>query len=191
MNSCRGIAGMLVTVMAFGALAHAADNKPLNRSESLELMATVESVDQATRTVVLHGDSGARVEFVAAPEVRNLAQVKAGDRVRVTYLIAIAAQVKPAGTPLSAPVEGMSTQRAPPGKRPAAAAGHSVVTTVKVDSIDTSFNTVTFKRADGITRTVGVEDPEAQRFIRTLKPGDSVEISYSEALAVSVEPVAH
>jgi hypothetical protein len=47
---------------------------------------------------------------------------------------------------------------------------------------------VTFKKADGITRTVAVEDPEARKFIRTLKPGDPVEIRYSEAVAVSVKP---
>jgi hypothetical protein len=145
MSLCKGFA---VALVACGITVSAAQGKPLTREETLDVSAVVESVDQAARTVVLVGDGGQRAAFVAGPEIKNLADVKAGDRVRLTYK------------------------------------------TVKIDAVDPSFNTVTFTRADGITRVVGVDDPEAQRFVRTLKPGDSVEISYSEAVAVGVERVA-
>jgi hypothetical protein len=177
-------------MVAVAAVALAADRKPLTRSESVQLKATVEAIDQPTRTLVLKGESGEQVVVVAGPEVRNLTQVKAGDTVLLTYYIGLAATVKPKGTAASGPVEGIAAERAEPGQKPAAAVGRTVVSTVKIDSVDTSFNTVTFTRADGITRTVGVEDPEARKFIRTLKPGEAVEISYSEATAVSVEPAA-
>src|SRR5262249_47847290 len=154
--------------------------------ESLHVTAMVESVDHAARTLVLKGESGARAVVAVGPEVRNFDQVKAGDRLKITYIIGVAAQIKPRGTPPSAPVDAATERRSAPGENPTASLGHSVVTTVKIDSVDTSFNTVTFKRADGITRTIGVDSPEGQHFIRTLKPGDSVEISYSEAMAVSL-----
>jgi hypothetical protein len=182
--------GLVIALIACGVTVSAAQGKPLTREEELDLSAVVESVDQATRTVVLVGDTGQRGVFVAGPEITNLKDVKAGDRVRLTYKIAVAAAVKPRGTPAAAPTEDTIEERSAPGKPPHVAAGRTVLTTVKIDSVDTSFHTVTFKRADGITRVVGVDDPQAQRFIRTLKPGDSVEISYSEAVAVSVERVA-
>ena len=36
-----------------------------------------------------------------------------------------------------------------------------------------------------MTRTVDVKDPKAQKFIGTLKKGDEVELTYTEALAVT------
>jgi len=41
-----------------------------------------------------------------------------------------------------------------------------------------------------MTRTVDVVDPKAQKFIAELKKGDEVELTYVEALAVTVEPKA-
>lgn len=187
MNRCKGLS---VALVAFGVAVSAAQSAPLTREETLELSALVESVDQSSRTVVLVGDTGQRGVFVAGPEIKNLSDVKAGDRVRLTYKIAVAAAVKPRGTPAAEPTEDSIEERSPPGQPPRVAAGRTVLTTVKIDAVDTSFHTVTFKRADGITRVVGVDDPDAKRFISTLKPGDSVEISYSEAVAVSVERVA-
>jgi hypothetical protein len=182
--------GIAVALVACGITVSAAQGKPLTREETLDLSAVVESVDQTARTVVLVGDGGQRAAFVAGPEIKNLADLKAGDRVRLTYKIAVAAELKPRGTPAAKPTEDTIEERSMPGQPPRVAAGRTVLTTVKIDSVDTSFNTVTFTRADGITRVVGIDDPEAQRFVRTLKPGDSVEISYSEAVAVGVERVA-
>ena len=47
-----------------------------------------------------------------------------------------------------------------------------------------------FTGPGGLVRTVEVKDPNAQKFISKLKKGDHVELTYSEALAVSVEPAA-
>jgi hypothetical protein len=49
---------------------------------------------------------------------------------------------------------------------------------------------VTFTRADGLQRVIAIEDPQARRFIRKLKRGDRVQITYLEAIAVSVWPKA-
>jgi hypothetical protein len=59
---------------------------------------------------------------------------------------------------------------------------------VTIESVDTSFDTVTFRRPDGLVRTVAIQSPEGRKFIRTLKPGDEVEITYTEAVAVEVVP---
>jgi len=61
-------------------------------------------------------------------------------------------------------------------------------TTVEIEFVDTTFNTVTFKRSDGVSRTVAVESPEGREFIKGLKKGDHVEIAYTEAFAIEVKP---
>jgi hypothetical protein len=61
-------------------------------------------------------------------------------------------------------------------------------TTVEIEFVDTTFNTVTFKRSDGVSRTVAVQTPEGQKFIRGLRKGDRVEIAYTEAFAIEVKP---
>ena len=180
---------LLATVSLFAfACALAADKKPFERTQTEEVKASVESVDTATRSIVLKGHEGIRVAMVAGPEVRNLEQLKPGDQVVAVYHQALAAEVKPRGTPTAAPSMAEKVERAKPGEKPNGSAGVSVATTVQIEAVDKSFNTVSFKRSDGIVRTVAVEDPEAQKFIHTLKPGDPVEIVYTEALAVSVKP---
>lgn len=181
---------ILLTVMSLSAVSTglAADKKPFERTETEELTAKVESVNPATRDIVLTGGEGIRLAMVAGPEVRNLEQIKPGDKVVAVYHQALAAAVKPRGTPISPPAAADKVERAQPGEKPSGAMGVSVATTVQIESVDKSFNTVSFKRSDGIVRTVAVEDPDAQRFIHTLKPGDPVEIVYTEALAVSVVP---
>jgi hypothetical protein len=181
---------MLLGMLSLAAAAYgiAADKKPFEQSRTDEVTASVESVDPGTRALVLKGEGGMRVAMVAGPEVRNLEQIKPGDKVVAVYHRALAADVKPRGTPVSPPAAADHVERSKPGEKPGGAAGVSVATTVRIESVDKSFNTVSFKRSDGIVRTVAVEHPDAQRFIQTLKPGDPVEIVYSEALAVSVVP---
>ena len=49
-------------------------------------------------------------------------------------------------------------------------------------------NIVSFIGPGRIERTVEVQDPQMQRALRTLKVGDEVDLTYTEAVAASVEP---
>jgi hypothetical protein len=81
--------------------------------------------------------------------------------------------------------------RAQPGQRPSGVAVDTVKVRVKIESVDTSLNIVTFQRSDGILRTVAIEDATVQRFIRELHQGDEVELTYTEAVAVDVTPAPY
>jgi uncharacterized lipoprotein YajG len=54
---------------------------------SATAIATVEKIDQATREVSLRKEDGELVTIKASEDVRNLAQVKVGDKVIATYEI--------------------------------------------------------------------------------------------------------
>ena len=105
----------------------------------------------------------------------------------VSYYSALAAEFKKPGEGDHAVHTEAAAGRAPLGERPAAAAGQSVTATIVIESVDAAENTVTFTGPRGL-RTVLVETPAGQEFIKQLKPGDEVELTYTEALAISVEP---
>ena len=162
--------------------------KPAMRDNLVQKTATVESIDQASRLVTLRGEDGGATTVKVSDEVRNLAQVKTGDKVVVSYYEAIAAEVKKPGEGVQGVEADVSSVRAEPGEMPAAGAGVLLRTTVTIDSVDKQMNTVTFKNADGLLRTVAVESPEGRKFIKGLKKGDEVEVAYTEAMAIEVKP---
>jgi len=162
--------------------------KPVSRENLVQRTATVESIDQASRLVTLRGEEGNAFTLLVSEEVRNLPQVKTGDRVTVSFFEAIAAEVKKPGEGAEGVQADISTVRAEPGERPAAGAGVLLRTTVEIEFVDTTFNTVTFRRSDGASRTVAVQTPEGRQFIRGLRKGDRVEIAYTEAFAIEVKP---
>lgn len=165
----------------------AAAPEPVRVEEIEEVTATVEAVNLDTRLVTLKGQNGDLFTIEAGPEVRNLPQVKVGDTVVARYYRAIGAQLKPAGAP-DAPVVDLAGERAAEGERPAAAIGRSATIPVTIVSTRDEGKVVSFYGDDGLVRVLEVKNPAAQEFVRGLKEGDKVEITYTEALAISVEP---
>jgi hypothetical protein len=70
------------------------------------------------------------------------------------------------------------------------AARGDVTVTVVIDEVDTENNIVVFTGPRGFTRVVAVQTPQGQQFIRQLKPGDKVDLTYTEAIAINVEPAS-
>ncbi len=155
--------------------------------ETFERTFNVQSVDYVNRIVTLSGADGP-VVVVAGPEVRNLEQVKPGDRVLVRYREAIAAEVVKPGTGVVGVQTTSTTARAMPGERPFAATAEQRRMTVKVFDVDTIANVIEVTGPTGYNRRVKVVDPKAQEFIRGLKRGDEVEVTFTEAAAISVQP---
>ena len=178
--------GMMLALVAALAACAQEPAKSLVTSDMHHVTATVAAIDLSTRMVALQNELGlATVE--AGPEVRNLDKLHVGDRVIVTYFEGVAAEVKKRGEGVRGVDESVTTALPAPGDRPSGAIGHTVTTTVTIESVDTTANTVTFRRQDGLVRTVAVKKPESREFIRTLKQGDEVEVIYTEAVAVTVE----
>jgi hypothetical protein len=163
--------------------------EPFVKDVRLDVEATVEAVDPVTRTVSMRGPNGP-ASVVAGPEVRNFDQIRVGDKVQVTYYAGVAAQMTKKRSAEGEPVAETQTYTAPVGARPGAGVSNTVTTTVKIQSVDTSNNTVTFVSQDGFVKTLAVQSPEGEKFIRTLRPGDEVEVIYTEAVAIAVVPGA-
>ena len=114
-----------------------------------------------------------------------------GDNVVVSYYQGLAAQVLPPGTAVTDDVKQMDVATAAePGTKPGAGIGTALKATVVIEKVDTQANTVTFKRPDGVSRTLPVQSDEGKAFIKKLKAGDKVDVVYAEAVAVEVKPAA-
>jgi hypothetical protein len=164
--------------------------QPTTVERTKETAATVEAIDLAERQVTLKGPDGEVFTLHAGDDVRNLAQVEVGDQVVIRYREAIAAQLAKPGEPAS--MGGVSTQatRAPAGAKPGAEVAREIKATVRIEDLDLATHTVSFSGQSGKRQTLAVQDLGMQAFLETLKVGDEVEITYNEALAVSVEPAA-
>ena len=173
-----------------GAETASPPSQPSMQRESLEeAHATVVSADPATRIITLKGEDGRTGAFTAGPEVRNFAQIHAGDKVVVSYYRGISAQVLPAGSAVSKEVNQLdATARKPAGGKPGAGVMSAIRGTVVVQKIDVQGNTLTVLKPDGTSRVVPIESDQGRAFIKKLKKGDKVDVVYSEALAVEVRP---
>jgi hypothetical protein len=170
----------LVTTMGCAA------KEPFVKQDVVEASATIEAIDTENRLLSLRGPGG-MATILAGPEIKNFDQIHVGDEVKVTYTAALAAKITKSKDPATTTVDAAS-YTAPTGSKPAGAVGATIKTTVEIESVDTSFETVTFKRPDGYVRTIAPASPEGKKFIKTLKKGDKVDVEYTEALAISVMP---
>src|SRR5262249_47381640 len=110
-------------------------------------------------------------------------KLQIGDKVTTTYAVALAAQILKPGEEPAPPAVSAAKQGG--GEIVAA---NQVSAVLNVVSVDAAKNTVTLKGPKGNTETVNVKRPELQAKLKELKPGDDVQITYTEATAIKVEP---
>jgi hypothetical protein len=187
------LAGLLVlSIAAVGFAAEPAGKSPATKAEPpswktssvAEKTATVEAIDQSTRMVTLKGPEGNSVTFKASDEVRNLAQVKVGDMVKFAYYESVAVRVLKTGEAFPAAGESAAMARAKPGEKPAGVAGTETSVNATITAIDKKAKTATLKGENGKSVTVTPLRPEK---LDEVKVGDRLVITYTEAIAVSVE----
>jgi hypothetical protein len=152
--------------------------------------ATVTNVDQQSRFVTLRDAKGTEFTIQAGPEVRNFAQLHAGDIVTVTYQAATALELLPANSALPSIETERDSARAPKGAKPGGEVGQSISITSRITALDLATHTVTLTGPDGKQRKIEVTDPMRQARMSQLKVGDLVRMTYVEGVAVQVTPKA-
>lgn len=155
------------------------------RGRMMTETATVEAIDPANRMVTLKGPKGNLYDVKAGDEVKNFSQIEVGDKVTARYYQAVAVEVrKPGEAPGPAATQKETMGRAKPGEKPAGFAAEQTTITTTVTAIAPDKSSVTLKGPEGKTTQVSVRDP---RNLEKVKVGDQVMITYTEAMAVSVE----
>lgn len=165
--------GMVATAPGKAALA-----------QTVRLTATITAIDKATRDVTLKGPQGNEVTVTAGPQVKNFDAMKVGDKVDVDYVEALTLELKKGGGLVVGRTEQAGAVSAKPGQQPAGAVGRQITVVANVVAVDAAKQTVTLK---GPQRTVELRIPDPEQFKRIAK-GDQVEATYTQALALAVEP---
>lgn len=160
-------------------------------SNLIKTTATVTAIDSAARAVTIQGDRGP-VTIQVGPDVKNFSNLKVGDRVNISYYQGIAAQLVKGGKTVSDPAVSTFRQgNSPgPGMTPSGVVGASATVTAKIQDVNLPTNTVAFTGSDGTTHIVQVKTPEMQSFIRGLKRGDVVQVTFTDSVAVEVLPAS-
>jgi hypothetical protein len=189
---------ILLFTLALGALPAGAQQKPDVKGgtvvgsepgkaaavRAIEVSAQVVSIDKTTRTLSLKGPGGKVADVVVTPEAKNFAQIKVGDYVFVRMMQSLVLELqKTKGGVAAGASEGVVTAK--PGDRPAVAGAREVQAIAKVTAVSQKDKTISLKGPRGNTVTLDVQNPDQ---FKVVKVGDEVMVTYTEAVAVSVEP---
>ena len=175
--------------LATGAFAQAtkgaapAEQPKVVKERTAVMTATVQAIDLKTRIVTLKGPKGEVRDIKVGEEAVNLPQVKVGDLVTVKYYESLAIEVMKPGA-VSGAGEKSAIVRAKPGEMPGGMAARQSTVTATVTAIDKKKGTISLKGPEGKTVVAKAEDPKN---LDKVKVGDELMITYTEALAISVE----
>ncbi|HUL96667.1 MAG TPA: hypothetical protein VLT89_11685 [Usitatibacter sp.] len=154
--------------------------------QTVKASAVVEAVDPATRHVTLKLANGTSKTIAVGDQVKNFDQIKVGDKVTVGYLESFTLELKKGGKEVVARTEQSGMDRAKPGEKPGGVAAREVKVVADVVAVDQAAKTVTLKGPQQ-TVVLAIQDPAQMKLIHK---GDQVEATYTEALAISMDPAA-
>ena len=154
--------------------------------DTLQLEATVTSIDATTREIRLKPRHGDEMTLTAGEEMRNFAQVRVGDTVRAVVVESMAINLVSGGAPEGVGTAG-AVMLAPAGAKPGGFAVDAVEVTGTVVAIDGHDHTVTVEFPTGLTEEIQVGK---HRDLSQIGLGDSIRFRMTEALAISVEPAS-
>lgn len=174
----------IVTAAVLVSMAHVAQAQSKTvKAEMRVETATVEAIEAASRTLTLKEPDGTFVTTIAGPEIKRFAEIKIGDKVTARYYETIVIMMKPNSEPgvyNSAKATTGSGQALPAGTT----ATQKTITAV-ITAIDPKVPSIAFKGPNGWTYSSRVQDTEA---LAKVKVGDRVDIVWTEAKLVSLEP---
>jgi len=163
----------------------AGDGSKGELSKTIEFQATVAAIDPKTRMVTLKTPDDKESTFYVDERVRNLPQVKVGDEVRIAYVVALAWKLNKSKKAVPSPEVETAVTRTEPGAKPAGGVARRISFTASVESIDLANGTVTLKGPGGNSRAFKARNPDN---LKKVKVGDLVDITYTESVAVKLEP---
>jgi hypothetical protein len=155
----------------------------LPKEPLITVRATVEAIDSANRLVTLKDLRGRVVDLKVGEGVDKLPQMKAGDKVVAKYYEPSAVEIRLAGEPQGMMVTKAVAAPKPEGE-PAGVVRNQKTVTGAVEVIDHAGTHITINGPDSRYLKIFVSSP---RYLRNVRVGDQLVITYIEALAISVE----
>jgi hypothetical protein len=174
------MAGVGVLCLVSAALLQA--QAPITKSNSVSATATIQAIDSTARLITVRSETGEEDTFAVGDSVQRFNELKVGDKIKMTYYESMVFQLRKPGDPVDKASDDAALTRA----RSALPGGTLTVQqkrTVTVKAVDPSIPSITVVTEDGRTVTRKIED---KKNLDGVKPGDRIDITYTQALVTSV-----
>jgi hypothetical protein len=150
--------------------------------------ATVLAVDLEKRELTLGDQNSEGITFVVDERVKRLDEIMPGDKIKMEYYLSLVSEIRePTETEKDAPLTVLEDlAKAPADTSPAGGGLRQIRAVVTVKDIDLERNLVTIKGPMGRYLTLKPLYPER---LKLVKVEDTVIITYTEALILSLEKV--
>jgi Cu/Ag efflux protein CusF len=144
--------------------------------------AKIIAIDPDSRIVTLQDAQGNVDSYKVGPSVTRFDALKVGDTVTFRYQESVAYEIAKPGA--NAGASQAPTLTTSPGAKPGGTISQTLTALVTIQAIDPSVPSVTVKTQEGHTVTMLVKD---KANLTGVKVGDTVQITYSQALTISVQ----
>ena len=161
-----------------------AAQKPVSQGAVLTETFTVTAIDHTSRLVTLLDSKGLSHEIYCGPDVQRFDALKVGDKVTFRYHESVVYSIRKPGSAGSGAAATTGGVVRTPGAKPGGTISQQMTATVTVNAIDMKVPSVGVTAADGAKLSFKVENAKN---LEGVKVGDQVEITYTQALAVSVK----
>lgn len=158
--------------------------KPVTQTEGLEITAKIEAIDRTERLVTLTDKDGDTETLYCGPEVKRFDELKVGDTVTFRYYESVAMAIRKPGQPSGLPQQTEPAVTRGTGPRPGGTIAQQATATVTVKAIDAKAPSIVVLTEDGRTLDFAVEN---KKNLDGVKAGDKVEITYTQAVTISVK----
>lgn len=146
--------------------------------------AVVETADNQTGEILLRDKDGGLITLELPEKGEKLPKVQSGDTLSLSFFQTIGARIAQPGSPV--PESTVSTARGLVWQHP-----HGMLVSfhrmrVQIVAVNPSTDVVTFRKSNGQTQTVTVQQPGIQALLSSLKTGDDVDVTTMDAVTYTV-----
>jgi hypothetical protein len=175
------VTGTLATLWLAASLA-GAQSRTI-QGESMSATVTVMAIEQSTRTLTVKDENGFFETLQAPPGMTRFSELKVGDRITARYYTNVVVRLKKPGEAAVDLDTAALTKNDPTGTAGGTAAVQRTITVVVTEK-DPATSSVTVKGPNNYVYSRKVADKKA---FDTLKVGDQLDMTWTEALLISVD----
>jgi hypothetical protein len=172
------------TAMALAVSSVARAQSKTITGEMTTITATVEAIDHATRTLTVKSAKGDYVPIVVPESMKRFSEIKVGDTISARYYDNVVVRLKAPGEP-AVDTAAKAVTPAAAGNLAGTGAKQRTITATIV-AIDRDVPSITFK-GENVKWNYSSRVADKQ-VLAKVKVGDRVDITWTEAVLVSVVP---
>ena len=173
----------VAAVLALTTSVAVAGQSKTIQGDMITVTAKVEAIEAQTRSLTLKKEDGTYTTVVVPAAYERFPGIKVGDTVTARYYDNIVVRkLNPGEKPVDSTTAGVTPA---PGTRPNATAAAQRTITATITAIDMKIPSITLTGPNGWVYSSKVQDLQA---LKTVKVGDQVNVTWTEAVSVQVTP---